>query len=95
MNRLSNENIIIGKQKAGRLFCDLLKGIVLMEQGTVKWFNPSKGFGFIMQDSGSDVFVHYESINGSGYKSLKQGDIVEFEIEETEKGLQAKNVTVK
>lgn len=66
-----------------------------MEQGTVKWFNASKGYGFIKRDSGDDVFVHYKSIIGDGYKSLKQGEQVEFEIEQTEKGLQAKNVTVK
>jgi CspA family cold shock protein len=66
-----------------------------MEQGTVKWFNASKGYGFIKRDSGDDVFVHYKSIIGTGYKSLKQGEPVEFEIEQTEKGLQAKNVTVK
>ncbi|MDZ7264437.1 MAG: cold shock domain-containing protein [candidate division KSB1 bacterium] len=66
-----------------------------MEQGTVKWFNASKGYGFIKRDSGDDVFVHYKSIIGTGYKSLKQGEQVEFEIEQTDKGLQAKNVTVK
>ncbi len=66
-----------------------------MEQGTVKWFNASKGYGFIKRDSGDDVFVHYKSIIGTGYKSLKQGEPVEFEIEQTEKGLQAKNVTVR
>lgn len=66
-----------------------------MEQGTVKWFNAAKGFGFLARESGSDVFVHYKAINGSGYKTLKQGDLVEFEIEETEKGPQAKSVTVK
>lgn len=64
-----------------------------MEQGTVKWFNTSKGYGFIQRESGDDVFVHYKSINGSGYKTLKQGEQVEFEIQETEKGLQATNVT--
>lgn len=66
-----------------------------MEHGTVKWFNASKGYGFIKRDSGDDVFVHYKSIIGTGYKSLKQGEPVEFDIEQTEKGLQAKNVTVR
>ena len=65
-----------------------------MEQGTVKWFNASKGYGFIQRDEGGDIFVHYKSINGSGYRTLKQGDQVEFNTEETEKGLQATNVSV-
>ncbi len=64
-----------------------------MEQGTVKWFNASKGYGFIQRETGDDVFVHYESINGEGYRTLRQDDPVEFEIQETEKGLQATNVT--
>jgi len=64
-----------------------------MEQGTVKWFNASKGYGFIQRETGDDVFVHYKSINGEGYRTLKQGDTVEFELQETEKGLQATNVT--
>ncbi len=64
-----------------------------MEQGTVKWFNASKGYGFIQRETGDDVFVHYKSINGSGYRTLKQGEQVEFELQETEKGLQATNVT--
>ena len=64
-----------------------------MEQGTVKWFNASKGYGFIQRETGDDVFVHYKSINGTGYRTLKQGEQVEFELQETEKGLQATNVT--
>ena len=66
-----------------------------MEQGTVKWFYVSKGYGFIQRDSGGDVFVHYKSIVGNGFKSLQEGDQVEFEVEETEKGLQATNVSKK
>jgi CspA family cold shock protein len=65
-----------------------------MEQGTVKWFNASKGFGFIKRSTGEDVFVHYRAIAGSGYKSLNDGDAVEFEVEAGPKGLQALNVTV-
>jgi cold shock protein len=57
--------------------------------GTVKWFNPSKGYGFIDQEDGEDVFVHYSVIKMDGYRVLKQGQIVEFEIEEGPKGLQA------
>jgi len=64
-----------------------------MEQGTVKWFNSSKGFGFIERDSGDDVFVHYKSIVANGFRKLEQGDKVEFEVTETDKGLQAVNVS--
>ncbi|MCY3770182.1 MAG: cold-shock protein [Gammaproteobacteria bacterium] len=65
-----------------------------MVTGTVKWFNESKGFGFISQSNGEDVFVHYRSILGSGFKTLKEGQTVKFEIENGPKGLQASNVTV-
>jgi cold shock protein len=65
-----------------------------MEQGTVKWFNAAKGFGFIARSSGEDVFVHFKAIQGNGYKSLNEGDKVEFEVEKGPKGLQATNVTV-
>ena len=64
-----------------------------MEKGVVKWFNGSKGFGFIQRESGDDVFVHYKSITGEGYRSLNEGDKVEFEVETGPKGLQASNVT--
>ncbi|HNR69485.1 MAG TPA: cold-shock protein [bacterium] len=63
-----------------------------MEIGTVKWFNRTKGYGFIARDNGSDVFVHYKAIEGEGFKSLDEGDQVEFEIEEGPKGPQAANV---
>lgn len=65
-----------------------------MIEGTVKWFNDSKGFGFIERDGGKDVFVHHSAINGSGFKSLQEGDRVSFEIEEGQKGPAAANVTV-
>ncbi|MFQ5651049.1 MAG: cold-shock protein [bacterium] len=64
-----------------------------METGTVKWFNSSKGYGFITREEGEDVFVHYKAIEGDGYKSLEEGDQVQFEIGEGPKGLQATNVT--
>ena len=62
-------------------------------QGTVKWFNKEKGFGFIERESGNDVFVHYSAIQQDGFKSLQEGDAVEFDIVEGPKGLQAANVT--
>jgi CspA family cold shock protein len=65
-----------------------------METGTVKWFNSSKGFGFISREAGDDVFVHFSSIIGDGYKSLDEGNKVEFDVEKGEKGLQATNVKV-
>ncbi len=64
-----------------------------MPQGTVKWFNPEKGYGFIRQENGEDVFVHYSSISGDGFKSLEEGQRVEFEITAGRKGPQATNVT--
>lgn len=63
------------------------------EQGTVKWFNDSKGFGFIARQSGEDIFVHFRAIQGDGYRSLKEGQAVEFIVTEGEKGLQAEEVT--
>jgi len=63
-----------------------------MEKGTVKWFNSAKGFGFIQRESGEDVFVHYRSISGDGFKNLEDGDKVEFDVEQGQKGLQANNV---
>ena len=65
-----------------------------MIKGTVKWFNESKGFGFLSQKDGDDVFVHYSSIQSSGFKSLTEGQSVEFEVQDGPKGLQAVNVTV-
>jgi CspA family cold shock protein len=63
-----------------------------MEQGTVKWFNATKGYGFISREGGEDVFVHFKAIIGEGYKTLKEGDKVEFEVEQGPKGLQAAKV---
>lgn len=62
--------------------------------GTVKWFNAEKGFGFIQSESGQDVFVHFSAIKGEGYKSLQEGQLVQFEIENGARGPQASNVMV-
>jgi cold shock protein len=64
-----------------------------MAQGTVKWFNDSKGFGFLEQENGDDVFVHFSAITGDGFKSLAEGDRVTFDVVKGPKGLQAANVT--
>lgn len=62
------------------------------ETGTVKWFNSTKGFGFITRDSGGDVFVHYSAINSGGYRALEEGQRVEYSVIEGQKGLQAQEV---
>ncbi|HSW39360.1 MAG TPA: cold-shock protein [Acidobacteriota bacterium] len=64
----------------------------MREQGTVKWFNNEKGYGFISRESGDDVFVHHSAIQGSGFKSLNEGDSIEFDVAKGPKGLQAQNV---
>jgi CspA family cold shock protein len=66
-----------------------------MPEGTVKWFNPRKGYGFIASADGRDIFVHYASIAGEGYKSLAEGEPVSFDVVEGEKGLRAENVIPK
>ena len=63
-----------------------------MSEGKVKWFNPRKGYGFIATEDGKDIFVHYASIQGDGYKTLNEGDPVNFDITNGEKGLRAENV---
>jgi CspA family cold shock protein len=63
-----------------------------LSEGVVKWFNANKGYGFIKREEGQDLFVHFSSINMKGYKSLTEGDKVSFEVEDTDRGPQAKNV---
>jgi len=65
-----------------------------MAVGTVKWFNADKGYGFIASDGGDDVFVHFTAIQATGYRSLSEGQVVEFDVEEGHKGVQAANVRV-
>ncbi len=64
-----------------------------MQKGTVKWFNADKGYGFITGEDGQDVFVHFSAINGEGYKSLDEGHAVSYDVEQSDRGPQAANVT--
>jgi CspA family cold shock protein len=68
------------------------RGVEMAMKGTVKWFDVKKGFGFIQQEDGNDVFVHHSNISGNGFKVLEDGESVEFEVVEGDKGLQAENV---
>lgn len=78
--------IIAGKYYEG--------GEIALAEGAVKWFNEKKGYGFIQQDGGQDLFVHYTAITGDGFKTLAEGQRVRFEVEETPKGPKAKNVQI-
>jgi len=82
------------KREKPVLFYFFIQEIADMANGIVKWFNDSKGFGFIEQENGKDVFVHHTGINATGFKSLNEGDRVTFDIEEGQKGPAAANVTV-
>jgi cold shock protein len=87
--RQSNFNVAEPRHRRGSA-CEVVD---VKEQGTVKWFNASKGFGFIQRQTGEDVFVHFSAIMMDGYKSLNEGQAVEFEVKKGPKGLQAENVT--
>ena len=77
----------------GIIIKSFAKEVNAMAEGTVKWFSDKKGYGFIQQEDGSDLFVHYSAINTPGFKTLSEGDRVSFEVEESDRGPKAKNVT--
>lgn len=77
---------------SGTFLVTFLERMHSMEQGTVKWFNGAKGYGFISRQNGEDVFVHFKAIVGDGYRTLNEGDKVQFDVEKGPKGLQAANV---
>ena len=76
------------------MYTNIIMEVLEMNKGTVKWFNNQKGYGFISDEQGNDVFVHYSGLNMEGFKSLEEGAAVEFEVVEGAKGPQATNVTV-
>jgi cold shock protein len=88
----SVRNILVQVAVFGTYSAQIRRSSGMTMQGTVKWFNESKGFGFIEREGGKDVFVHYSAINGTGFKTLNEGDKVSFEIVEGPKGPAASNV---
>jgi CspA family cold shock protein len=84
--------IFYPKRATLQLFSANARGGTRMEQGTVKWFNAEKGFGFISREDGSDVFVHFSAIQGEGFKTLEEGQAVTFDVEDSDRGPQAVNV---
>ena len=92
---LASKDCFLGQSddlKSGAYGLILKKEVNVLANGIVKWFNDRKGYGFIQQENGEDIFVHYSSINMPGYKSLAEGEQVTFEVEEGDRGPVAKNV---
>ncbi len=85
-------HVIKQSRASGTFLLTFFERIYSMEQGTVKWFNGAKGYGFISRQNGEDVFVHFKAIVGDGYRTLNEGDKVQFDVEKGPKGLQAANV---
>lgn len=75
------------------IIIDLIEEVRVLAEGTVKWFSNKKGYGFIEQEGDKDLFVHHSAINMTGFKSLEKGDRVSFDVEESDRGPEAKNVT--
>ena len=100
MDRLDTRGVVViiavwvkGGLHAIAVALSLTEESQIMPTGFVKWFNDNKGYGFIEQDGGRDVFVHFSSISGDGFKSLAEGDAVDFEVVDSDKGPKAANVT--
>ena len=92
MARRASKDFLIPKAEAATRCEKKEEGKLARVTGKVKWFSNTKGYGFIGQDGGADVFVHYSAIQGEGYKTLQEGDAVEFEVTQGQKGPQAENV---
>ena len=88
----SHGGAIAASNQGKALYLSRKEVVTVVPKGKVKWFNNAKGYGFIQQEDGSDIFVHFSAIKGEGYKTLEEGQVVEFDITQGPKGLQAENV---
>src|SRR5207249_2612275 len=88
----SHGGAIAAPNQGKALYLSRKEVVTVVPKGKVKWFNNAKGYGFIQQEDGSDIFVHFSAIKGEGYKTLEEGQTVEFDITQGPKGLQAENV---